>query len=169
MLDAEDGGATWPGNVQVSASTGSSYNGYTQIIKSITTAGTWLKVELPLTGVASPFDPSQLIQIAVEFVTYGKPEGGTFGAPQHRTFHIDTVTDGSGNPPPPPLNATFDSSLQGLASPLPASSSPTVASVRLSPSIRRSAIRPVRPSWSSRSTPTTSSWTRRSTCRRRSI
>ncbi len=58
MLDAEDGGATWPGNVQVSASTGSSYNGYTQIIKPLSTAGTWLKVELPLTGVASPFDPS---------------------------------------------------------------------------------------------------------------
>jgi hypothetical protein len=112
MLDAEDGGATWPGNVQVSASTGSGYNGFTQVIKSIT-AGTWLKVELPLTGVASPFDPSQLIQIGVEFTTYSKPEGGTFGAAQHRTFHIDTVTDGTTLPAAPPVDYTFDSTVQG--------------------------------------------------------
>jgi hypothetical protein len=111
MLDAEDGGATWPGNVQVSANTAG--NGYTQIIKSITAAGQWMQITLPLTASGS-FDPTQLIQIGVEFTTYSKPEGGTFGATQHRTFHIDTVTDGSGLPPPPALNATFDSGLQGF-------------------------------------------------------
>jgi hypothetical protein len=114
MLDAEDGGATWPGNVQVSASSGATYNGYTQIIKSVTTAGQWMQVQLPLTA-SSSFDPTQVIQLAVEFTTYSRPEGGSFGAPQHRTFHIDTVTDGSGLPPAPPLYATFDTSLNGLS------------------------------------------------------
>ncbi|HVV50786.1 MAG TPA: hypothetical protein VHO06_14065, partial [Polyangia bacterium] len=114
MLDAEDAGAAWPGNVQVSANSGATYNGYTQIIKPIGTPGQWMKVELPLTA-SSSFDPTQVIQIGVEFTTYSRPDGGTFGAPQHRTFHIDTVTDGSGLPPPPPLNLTFDSSLQGYS------------------------------------------------------
>jgi hypothetical protein len=113
MLDAEDGGATWPGNVQVSASSGASYNGYTQVIKSMT-AGQWMQVTLPLTA-SSSFDPTQLVQIGVQFVTYSRPEGGSFGAPQHRTFHVDTVTDGSGLPPAPPLYVTFDSSLNGLS------------------------------------------------------
>ena len=64
LLDKEDGGATWPGSVQLSASTGSTYNGFAPITASLT-PGTWKEVVLPLTGQAAPFDPSQLIQIGV--------------------------------------------------------------------------------------------------------
>jgi hypothetical protein len=51
----------------------------------------------------------------VNFSTGAGPEGGTFGAPVHAVFHIDSYTDGSGEPPPPALSDTFDKSVESYA------------------------------------------------------
>jgi hypothetical protein len=115
MLDQQDGGATFPGGAQLEASTGSNFNGVAAGPLTTLTPGSWTELTLNLATPAAPFDASQLVEISVQFVTGAQPEGGTFGGPIHETFHIDTITDGSGNAAPPPLNVTFDVNTQAFA------------------------------------------------------
>ena len=112
LLDAVDGGHGFVGGVQLEASSGTSFAGASGPYTTLT-AGTWKAVTLPLTAAGS-FDPAQLIQFSVNFTTGSKPDGGTFAGPVHATFHIDTLTDGSGNPAALAPNATFDVNTQGF-------------------------------------------------------
>src|SRR5579863_38993 len=90
LLDGVDGGHEFSGGVQLEAASGTSYNGSYGAYTTLT-AGTWKEVSLPLTASGS-FDPAQIIQFSVNFLTGSKPEGGTFAGPVHATFHIDTLT-----------------------------------------------------------------------------
>jgi len=112
LLDAVDGGHTFGGGIQLEASSGTNYTGSNGPYTTLT-AGTWKAVTLPLTAAGS-FDPAQLIQFSINFTTGSKPDGGTFAGPVHATFHIDTLTDGSGNPGALAPNATFDVNTQGF-------------------------------------------------------
>ena len=112
LLDAVDGGHAFGGGIQLEASSGTSYAGATGAYTTLT-AGTWKAVTLPLTAAGS-FDPAQLVQFSINFTTGSKPDGGTFSGPVHATFHIDTLTDGSGNPAALAPNANFDLNTQGL-------------------------------------------------------
>jgi hypothetical protein len=112
LLDAVDGGHSFGGGVQLEASSGTSFAAASGAYTTLT-AGTWKQVTLPLTA-AGAFDPAQLIQFSINFATGGKPDGGTFAGPVHATFHIDSLTDGSGNPPALTPNATFDVNTQGF-------------------------------------------------------
>jgi hypothetical protein len=101
------------GGVQIQASSaagGSVYGTLTTL-----TAGTWVDVTLDLGAAqtATPtFDPSQLTQIGVQFWTGDPPAGGGAFTPVTPTFHIDSVSDGSGAAPPL-LSETFDTGLDG--------------------------------------------------------
>ncbi|HEY5089332.1 MAG TPA: hypothetical protein VIK30_05150, partial [Polyangia bacterium] len=112
LLEAVDGGHAFGGGVQLEASSGTSFAGASGAYTTLT-AGTWKAVTLPLTA-AGAFDPAQLIQFSINFTTGSKPDGGTFAGPVHATFHIDTLTDGSGNPGALAPNATFDVNTQGF-------------------------------------------------------
>ena len=112
LLDAVDGGHGFVGGVQLEASSGTGFAGASGPYTTLT-AGTWKAVTLPLTAAGS-FDPAQLIQFSINFTTGSKPDGGTFAGPVHATFHIDTLTDGSGNPAALAPNATFDVNTQGF-------------------------------------------------------
>jgi len=115
MLDKQDGGSALPVGAQLEFNSGASYNGFAGTAYTSLTPGTWTKLTLPMTA-SSSFDPTQIIQISVQFTTESQPDGGAaFGTPVHATFHVDTITDGSGLPPAPPLNLTFNSSLQGFS------------------------------------------------------
>jgi hypothetical protein len=115
MLDKQDGGSALPVGAQLEFNSGASYNGFAGTSYTSLTPGTWTKLSLPLTA-SSAFDPTQIVQVAVQFITESQPDGGAaFGAPVHATFHVDTVTDGSGLPLPPPVDFTFDTSLQGFS------------------------------------------------------
>ena len=106
LVDAIDGGPGFAGGAQVQANSTTSYHSASGSYTPLT-PGTWKELTLNLASPAAPFDASQLIQISVNFTT-GAGSGGAFGAPVHAIFHIDTITDGSGNPPPPVINHTFD-------------------------------------------------------------
>jgi hypothetical protein len=112
LLDAIDGGHTFGGGIQLEASSGTSFAGASGAYTTLT-AGTWKAVTLPLTA-AGTFDPAQLIQFSINFTTGSRPDGGTFGGPIHATFHIDTLTDGSGGAAPLAPNANFDVNTQGF-------------------------------------------------------
>jgi hypothetical protein len=112
LLDAVDGGHSFGGGVQLEASSGTSFAGASGPYTTLT-AGTWKAVTLPLTAAGS-FDPAQLIQFSINFTTGSRPDGGTFAGPVHATFHIDTLTDGSGGAAPLAPNATFDLNTQGF-------------------------------------------------------
>jgi hypothetical protein len=112
LLDAVDGGHTFGGGIQLEASSGTSFAGASGPYTTLT-AGTWKAVTLPLTAAGS-FDPAQLIQFSISIGTGSGPDGGTFAGPVHATFHIDTLTDGSGNPAALAPNATFDVNTQGF-------------------------------------------------------
>jgi hypothetical protein len=115
MLEKVDGGPTLAVGAQLEFNSGTSYNGFAGTAYTSLTPGTWTKLTLPLTA-SSSFDPTQIIQIAVQFTTESQPDGGgAFGAAIPATFLIDSITDGSGLPPAPPLNLTFDTSLQGFS------------------------------------------------------
>jgi hypothetical protein len=114
MLDAVDGGPAFGGGAQLQINSTSSYHGAASTFTTLT-PGVWKEITLDLSATAqpAPFDASQLIQIGVSFGTGNGPEAGTFGAPVHAVFHIDSITDGSGNPPPPLLSHTFDKNTEG--------------------------------------------------------
>jgi hypothetical protein len=112
MLDKQDGGPSLPVGAQLEMNS-TNFSGFAGTSYTPLTAGTWTKLTLPLTK-SSSFDPSQIDQIAVQFITESMPDGGpAFGSPVHATFHVDTLTDGSGAPLPPPVYYTFDTSTQG--------------------------------------------------------
>ena len=108
-----DAGSFPNGGVQLQASSaagGSVYGTLTTL-----TAGTWVDVTLDLGAAqtATPtFDPSQLTQIGVQFWTGDPPAGGGAFTTVTPTFHIDSVSDGSGAAPPL-LSETFDTGLDG--------------------------------------------------------
>ena len=59
------------------------------------TAGTWteltMNVSTPEGGMNSGYDPTQIIQVGVQFGIGGMPDGGTFGSRETPTFHIDSI------------------------------------------------------------------------------
>jgi hypothetical protein len=120
MVDAVDGGANFAGGAQLEANSTSAYHGANGTYTTLT-PGQWKLLTLNLGTQAAPFDASQIIQFSVNFSTGSGPEGGTFGAPVHAVFHIDSLTDGSGEPPPPALSHTFDKTTEGytLSSSIP--------------------------------------------------
>jgi hypothetical protein len=101
------------GGVQIQASSagdGSVFGTLTTL-----TAGTWVDVTLDLAAAhtATPaFDPSQLTQIGIQFWTGDPPAGAGALTTVTPTFHIDSVSDGSGAAPPL-LSQTFDTGLDG--------------------------------------------------------
>jgi len=118
-LDSGGAGTGFSGGVQLQfLSTPGAYNFGQNNSQYVTlTAGTWTEITADMTAVHSmyaSFDPSQVIQVQVQFVTGGQPEGGTFTTTTP-VFHIDTVTDGSSAGPASPLSHTFDTSSMGYA------------------------------------------------------
>jgi hypothetical protein len=101
------------GGVQIQASSagdGSVFGTLTML-----SAGTWVDVTLDLGAAhtATPaFDPSQLTQIGIQFSTGDPPAGAGAFTTMTPTFHIDSVSDGSGAAPPL-LSQTFDTGLDG--------------------------------------------------------
>jgi hypothetical protein len=116
MVDSVDGGPAFGGGAQLETNSTTSYHGANGAYTTLT-PGVWkeLTLDLSTTAQPSPFDASQLIQIAVQFGTGSGPEGGTFGAPVHAIFHIDSITDGTGNAAPPLLSHTFDKNTEGYS------------------------------------------------------
>jgi hypothetical protein len=110
-VDTADGGAGFAGGAQLEANSTTSYHGATGTYTTLT-PGQWKELTLNLAAQTSPFDASQIIQFSVNFSTGAGPDGGTFGAPVHAVFHIDSLTDGSGGTPPPLLDQTFDKSIE---------------------------------------------------------
>jgi hypothetical protein len=93
-LDSVDGGtATFPsGYVQLFVqSNGFKYaNGAAKGL----TAGTWTDLTLTVSTpgfMVSGYDPTQIIQVGVQFGTGGMPDGGVFGAEISPKFHIDSI------------------------------------------------------------------------------
>jgi hypothetical protein len=83
---------------------------------TLTAGSTWKELTLDLTAAhaaSAAFDPSQLTEISIQLTTGSKPTGAGAFVPVNATFHIDSVTDGSGGTQPPILSHTFDTSLQG--------------------------------------------------------
>jgi hypothetical protein len=118
-LDAGDAGTGFTGGVQVQflSTPGSYVFGQNNNTFVTLTAGTWTEITADMAAVHTMypnFDPSQVIEIQVQFATGSGPEGGTFTTTTP-TFHIDTITDGSGGSAPPPVNFTFNSTLEGFA------------------------------------------------------
>jgi len=82
------------GAFQFHASTGSSFAyGSAFFTGDALPLGVWVPVDLDLATVTSPgFDPTQVIQIGVQFLS-GFSGGGTFVDTGDTVFEIDTVTD----------------------------------------------------------------------------
>ena len=83
------------GAFQFHASTGDSFvYGSSFFTGDTLPLGVWVPVDLDLGGVTSPgFDPSQVIQIGVQFLSGFSSGGGTFVDTGETVFEIDTVTD----------------------------------------------------------------------------
>jgi hypothetical protein len=123
LLDADDAGAgtTFTASLQ-SNSDGFKFAGGPA---ATLTAGTWTEINLPLTAVSGGFDPSKVIQLTVQISDATKTDGSAaFAGPINATFHIDTVSDGSGGAPPPALSHTFDKDTLGYTA--SANPAPTV-------------------------------------------
>jgi hypothetical protein len=112
MLDPSDGGAAFSGSAQLQANSGTNYDSADGAFTTLT-PGVWTLLTLNLAAVP-PFDPAHLNTISVLFVTGSGPDGGALPSPVQATFHIDSVTDGSGGSPPPPLSYTFDTTSEGF-------------------------------------------------------
>jgi hypothetical protein len=98
---------SFPGGVELQATGGGM--GVTGTLTPLT-AGTWTELTLDLTAArtaTSGFDPSQISQIGVQFYTGDSPSVGAAFTPVTPTFHIDSVSDGSGGTPPL-FATTFD-------------------------------------------------------------
>src|SRR5262252_6826025 len=117
-LDSGGAGTGFSGGMQVQFFSGSGFTfGQNNSVYVSLTAGTWTEVTVDMAAVKtmySTFDPGSVVQIQLQFLTGTQPEGGTFTTTTP-TFHIDTITDGSGGGAPPLFNTTFDHSLQGWA------------------------------------------------------
>jgi hypothetical protein len=113
MVDAIDGGPNFTGFAQVEVNAVGNSNASTP--GAGLTPGVWKEIILTIPAASASFDPTQIIQFSVLFGSGTRPEGGSFGGPVHATFHIDSITDGSGNPPPPQADYTFDTSSEGFA------------------------------------------------------
>ncbi len=114
MVDpADTGGESFSGGVRLEANSMLGGQGALGAFTSLT-PGEWKLITLNLGSQAPPFDPSQIIHFGVNFSTGAGPDGGAFGAPVHAVFHIDSLTDGSGDPPPPVLNQTFGKWIDGF-------------------------------------------------------
>jgi hypothetical protein len=58
------------------------------------TLGTWTDLTLNLSTVtAAMWDPTNVVQIGLQFSTGAPPEAGTFVGPNDVVFHIDTITE----------------------------------------------------------------------------
>jgi hypothetical protein len=110
-LDAGDAGAgtTFTANLQANSDGYHGIGGATVTL----TAGTWTDVTLNFAGHAAPFDASKIIQLTIQLSDPASADGAAFPGPISPTFHIDTITDGSGLPAPPLLSHTFDKDTLG--------------------------------------------------------
>jgi hypothetical protein len=83
------------GGFQLHASTGDSFTyGSTFLDGAALPLGVWVPVDLDLGAVTTPgFDPSQVVQIGVQFLSGFASGGGTFADTGDTVFEIDTVTD----------------------------------------------------------------------------
>jgi hypothetical protein len=114
-LDADDAGMTFNGGVKLEVAS----LFYLYPVNAPVTRlspGIWTDVTLDLVALKnqfSSFDPSQIALVQVQFSTDPAPDGGTGTfTPVSVSFHIDSVTDGTGLPPPPVINHTFDKTSQ---------------------------------------------------------
>jgi hypothetical protein len=94
MLDKVDGGASSipSGYVQLFAQS----NGYkfANGAGGSLTAGTWTNLTMNVSTpsyMATGYDPTQIIQVGIQFGTGGMPDGGTFGAAISPKIHIDSI------------------------------------------------------------------------------
>ncbi len=110
MLASVDGGPAFDGAAQLQASATSNYIPASSTSATLT-PGVWKQLTVAPKTQNPSFDETQLIQLGVSFNSGSKADGGAF-TPVTATFYIDTVTDGSGAPPPPAINHTFDKSIQ---------------------------------------------------------
>jgi hypothetical protein len=99
---------------QLEASTTANFQGVTGAVTPLS-PGKWTLLTLDLGSQPAPFDPSQLIQVGVQFSTGAGADGGVSTGPIHATFHVDDVSDGSAGPAPPELSHTFDRSIQSYS------------------------------------------------------
>ena len=112
MVDAIDGGPNFTGFAQVAVNAIGNNNANNS---AGLTPGVWKEIVLTIPAASSTFDPTQIIQFSVLFGSGTRPEGGAFGGPVHATFHIDSITDGSGLPAAPAVNYTFDTSTEDFS------------------------------------------------------
>ncbi len=84
------------GGLQFHASTGSSYTwgSTTWVNADSLPIGTWVPLTLDLSAVTSSgFDPTQVVQMGIQFFPGFSSNGGTFVSTGPTVFEIDTVTD----------------------------------------------------------------------------
>ena len=95
--DGQAGVGAFPsGGLQFHASSGASftYGSETFIGGSTLTAGSWIPLTLDLGAItASGFDPTQIVQIGVQFYSGFSGNGTMFTNDGPAVFEIDTVTD----------------------------------------------------------------------------
>lgn len=94
MLDKVDGGATSIPSGYVQLFVQSNGFKYANGPGAGLTAGTWTDLTLPVstpTSMVSGYDPTQIIQVGVQFGTGGMPDGGVFGAEIMPKIHIDSI------------------------------------------------------------------------------
>ena len=104
------------GGAQILAQSAGGHAAPASTLTTLTAGTTWKELTLDLTAAHAAFaafDPSQLTEISVQFTSGSKPTGAGAFAPVNATFHMDSVTDGSGGTQPPILSHTFDTSQQG--------------------------------------------------------
>jgi hypothetical protein len=104
------------GGAQILAQSAGGHAAPASTSTTLTAGTTWKELTLDLTAAhaaSAAFDPSQLTEISIQLTTGSKPTGAGAFVPVNATFHIDSVTDGSGGTQPPILSHTFDTSVQG--------------------------------------------------------
>ena len=56
--------------------------------------GVWTDLILDLSTVTTPgYDPTQVVQLGVQFYSGDPPEAGAFAGPNTVVFHIDSITE----------------------------------------------------------------------------
>jgi hypothetical protein len=106
----------YTGGVQLHASTGAGYVYGAGTFTTPLTQGQWIDLTLDLSKVTTAsWDPSQVVQIGIQFSTGTGPTGGTFAGPVDAVFQIDTITDGEGTVTPVGLAYTFNNGTQGFS------------------------------------------------------
>jgi hypothetical protein len=93
-MKLENGSSFPQGAFQFHASTGSSYTWGSVFFNSTALTGDWATFDLDLSTITSPgFDPSQVVQIGVQFLSGFSSPGAMFTNPGTAVIDIDTVTD----------------------------------------------------------------------------